>query len=431
MKLDSTYSNRQQKDYFDEKSKNVKMLKLSELASKEKNSIKRGPFGSAITKDIFVPSGYKIYEQKHAISGDFSLGNYYIDERKFQQLSDFELKESDIIISCSGTIGRVAIAPRGLQRGIINQALLKITLNKEIILPEYFRYLFESRALQTKLRELTLGSGIKNVASVKSLKEMKFPVPSLVEQERIVTKLNGQIAQIGVMKVETRKQLAAAEDFFRSLLAGIYDNILERRKISELVTQTEMRDPRKEPKRSFLYVDISGVDNKMKKITNIVKLSGLDAPSRARNVVRENDVILSTTRPNLNAVAVVPKEMDNQIVSTGFCVLRCSKELNNKYLFFFLQSKDFIDRVSSIVKGALYPAITDEQVLHQDIPYLNYCKQEELVEIIENAFLVAQEINHHINRKLQAISQLPSSIIDEVFRKYQISEVAAYGEQKK
>ena len=69
--------------------------------SHKPNVIKRGPFGSSLRKEFFVPSGYKVYEQSHAIKNDFTIGNYYINQEKFEEMRDFEVKPGDIIISCS------------------------------------------------------------------------------------------------------------------------------------------------------------------------------------------------------------------------------------------------------------------------------------------------------------------------------------------
>ena len=100
--------------------------------------------GSHLRKEFFVEDGYKIYEQKHAIYGDFKAGRYYIDESKFQELKSFEVKPGDLIISCSGTIGKVSVVPEDARPGIINQALLKITLDTKKIDRRFFKFVFES-----------------------------------------------------------------------------------------------------------------------------------------------------------------------------------------------------------------------------------------------------------------------------------------------
>jgi type I restriction enzyme M protein len=87
----------------------------------------RGPFGGSLKKEIFKSSGYLVYEQFHAINNDFTFGRYYIDEAKFNEMKRFEVFPNDILISCSGTMGKIAIVPDGNIKGIINQALLKLT----------------------------------------------------------------------------------------------------------------------------------------------------------------------------------------------------------------------------------------------------------------------------------------------------------------
>ena len=143
---------------------------LPDVVKNEKSAIKRGPFGSHLKKEFFVKSGYKVYEQQHAINNDFTLGRYYINEEKFQELKNFEVKEDDIIISCSGTIGKIAVAPKNIEKGIINQALLKISLNEDIMPREFFKYLFKFWMNKSEIE--SHGSGMGNLSSVKSLKKL-------------------------------------------------------------------------------------------------------------------------------------------------------------------------------------------------------------------------------------------------------------------
>lgn len=98
-------------------------------------------------------------------------------------------------------------------------------------------------------------------------------------------------------------------------------------------------DPKQEPELSFWYVDISAIDNKVKRIVAPQQVTGKLASVRARQVVQTNDVLVATTRPNLNAVALVPADYDKQVCSTGFCVVRAGPDLDPAYLFLFVQSE--------------------------------------------------------------------------------------------
>ena len=150
--------------------------------------------------------------------------------------------------------------------------------------------------------------------------------------------------------------------------------------------RTGMRDPGGSPDKPFLYVDISAINRTLKVITFTPEILGTDAPSRARKEIREGDVLVSTVRPNLNAVAVVPPELDGQIASTGFCVLRPDRSaIDGRYLFYFTTTPDFISILSSKVRGAHYPAVSDRDVKEIELPLPPLSEQRRIVEILDQA----------------------------------------------
>lgn len=174
---------------------------------------KRGPFGGSLKKEIFVDVGYKVYEQKHAINNDFSIGNYYITPEKFEEMKGFELLPNDIIMSCSGTIGRFAVFPKTAEKGIINQALLRLRKCSDRISDEYL--LLCLKAISEKFEENSHGAGLKNVASVSVLKEIKVYCPSLIEQQKIVSQikeLDKQIAEAQRVIDNSKQQKQAILD---------------------------------------------------------------------------------------------------------------------------------------------------------------------------------------------------------------------------
>ena len=160
---------------------------LEKIVSEEKTALKRGPFGGSLKKEYFVEEGYLVYEQRHAIHNDFEYAKYYIDEKKYEEMKGFAVKPGDLIVSCSGvTLGRIAEIPQNAKPGIINQALLKISLNNNIMLNDFFVYLFRSEYVQNKLFGFSRGSGIPNFPSMKEVKKVKFFTPSIDEQENFV-----------------------------------------------------------------------------------------------------------------------------------------------------------------------------------------------------------------------------------------------------
>ena len=147
----------------------------------------RGPFGGALKKEIFKTKGYAIYEQQHAIYRNLDI-RYFIDEKKYNELKRFTAEPGDIIVSCSGTIGKTFIIPNDAPKGIINQALLKLTPNKNVDV-YYLQYFFEN-TLSKILNGVARGGAIKNVPSVAELKKITIPLPSMEIQKRIVKVLD-------------------------------------------------------------------------------------------------------------------------------------------------------------------------------------------------------------------------------------------------
>ncbi|MCD7738713.1 MAG: restriction endonuclease subunit S [Lachnospiraceae bacterium] len=152
---------------------------------------RKGPFGSSLTKSMFVPKGtstIKVYEQKNAIKKDCCLGDYYITERYFSdKMSGFEVQPGDIIVSCAGTIGETYVMPDNMERGIINQALMRMRIFAPINI-EYFLLYFDY-VLKETAKSSSKGSAIKNIPPFSIFKQLLLPLPPLAEQERIVVKV--------------------------------------------------------------------------------------------------------------------------------------------------------------------------------------------------------------------------------------------------
>lgn len=156
--------------------------------------------------------------------------------------------------------------------------------------------------------------------------------------------------------------------------------------IGKACLPTRIRDPREAPEVSFHYVDISSIDRDFKTITSTSEVMGKDAPSRARKEIQAGNIIISTVRPNLNSVAIVPPDLDGHIASTGFCVLHPNSQIiNGKYLFYFTLTTGFIGILSSKVRGAHYPAVSDRDVKEIEIPLPPLSEQRRIVEILDQA----------------------------------------------
>ena len=201
---------------------------------------RKGPFGSSLTKSMFVPKSkhsIKVYEQKNAIQKDYRLGEYYISKDKFSEMQSFVTHPSDIIVSCAGTIGETFFLPQDAPIGIINQALMRVRLyNLDIV--DYWQLFFAYILLIEKDMK-GAGSAIKNIPSFEYLKGILVPLPPLQEQKRIIEKYN-EVAKFICYYTQQKERLDLLND---SLYSNIQKSILQEAIKGKLVPQ----DPNDEP----------------------------------------------------------------------------------------------------------------------------------------------------------------------------------------
>ena len=188
---------------------------LPEIINDDKYALKRGPFGGSLKKDDFIQDGYLVYEQRHAIHNDFDYAKYYISKEKYEDMIMFKVEPQDLLVSCSGvTLGRISEVPQGAKAGIINQALLKITLNQAIMNNTYFIHLFRNEQIQDKLFGFSRGSGIPNFPSMNEVKSIEFLCPPIELQNQFADFVN----QVDKLKSQMETGLKELEDNFNSLM---------------------------------------------------------------------------------------------------------------------------------------------------------------------------------------------------------------------
>ena len=191
--------------------KNFPVVKVEYIASKEKNSIKAGPFGSSLKKEFYVKNGYKIYGQEQVIANDISFGDYYINEDKFNELKACEIKENDILISLVGTYGKILIVPSKYEKGIINPRLMKITPDLEVMNPYFFKILF---GFMSGITDSNTHGGTMGILNVGIVKNMKIILPNIEMQKKFIN-----IAElIDKQKFEIEKSLKEMQELYESLM---------------------------------------------------------------------------------------------------------------------------------------------------------------------------------------------------------------------
>ena len=176
----------------------------------------------------------------------------------------------------------------------------------------------------------------------------------------------------------------------------------------------ESRDPSREfTDKIFFYIDIDSVENETGIIRSARPVLGKEAPSRAKRVIHYNDVLMSMVRPYLKAFAIVPKEYDHQICSTGFAVLTCRDMVLPKYLLYSLFSKTVIDQCNQMMVGGQYPALNSSQVEKIKIPLPSLSEQKKIAEIL----VTVDEAIEKVNEAIEKTERLKKGLMHELLTK--------------
>ncbi len=187
----------------------------------------------------------------------------------------------------------------------------------------------------------------------------------------------------------------------------------QRKAIGGLIRKVASWNPTRDaPEAEFAYIDLSALNNATKTVTGIQTVQGRNAPSRARQLVKSGDILVSTVRPNLNGVARVPEKLDGATASTGFCVLRPEpSKLDESYLFHWVRSHEFVADMVRKSTGASYPAVSDRIIGESEIPLPPLAEQRRIAAILDQA----DDLRRKRQRALDRLSQLGQAIFMQMF----------------
>ncbi|EAH7799325.1 restriction endonuclease subunit S [Campylobacter coli] len=391
-----------------------KMETLGEILSSDKYSIKRGPFGSALKKSFFVEKGIRIFEQYNPINNDPHWKRYFISHEKFQELEAFKATEGDLLISCSGTLGKIVELPKDTEMGIINQALLKIRLNNIKILNSYFIYYFNSPIMQEKILESTLGSAIKNIASVKILKQIEIPLPPLKEQERIVGILDESFAKIDESIKILEQDLLNLDELMQSALQKAFNPLKDNAKENYKLPQSWEWKSLEE-----ISENISAGGDKPKNCTES-KTAKNQIPVYA-NGVNNNGLVGYTDK----ATIIKPSLTISARGTIGFVCIRkepyfpivrlislipCENILCLHYLYFCLNF--FIAKG----EGSSIPQLTIPKFKSLQIPLPPLKEQEQIAKHLDFVFEKTKALKELYTKELKDYEELKQSLLNKAFK---------------
>ncbi|EOV7676951.1 restriction endonuclease subunit S [Campylobacter coli] len=336
-----------------------------------------------------------------------------------------QLPPKTILVVCIGSLGKVALT-RVI--GSCNQQINAIIPHKNIIAEYIYYYCISSKfqsILFSKAPQTTLA--ILNKTEFSKL-EIIYP-KNIKEQERIVGILDESFAKIDESIKILEQDLLNLDELMQSALQKAFnplkDNAKENYKLPQgwewkslnsVLLKTSNINPCDFNENKFYYIDISSIDNKNFCICDIKIIDKQNAPSRARKDVLCGDILYATTRPNLKNIAINYYDFNNIVASTGFCVLRANKNLNNKYLFFFLLSDIFDKNISKYIRGTQYPSVSDKDVFNSKIPLPPLQEQEQIASHLDELSSHVKNLKQNYQAQIKDLQELKNSLLDKAFK---------------
>ncbi len=411
--------------------KNCQIKKIVDICL-PKEGLKRGPFGSAIKKEFFIPDGFKVYEQSNAIYDDFERGNYFISEEKFNELKGFHVNEGDLIVSCSGTIGKIAVVPKNAKKGLINQALLRIRLDEDNVSKKYFIYYFRSQMFQQRILIQSQGTAMMNLVGMKDFKEVEIPIPPLETQHAIVSKIEELFSELdqGIADLKTAHEQLKV--YRQSVLKHAFEGKLTNKNVKEGelpegwellkikdVSKVINGDRSKNyPSRSHYvkdgipFISAGTIDDNKINNTDINYITESKFDSLRSGKLEKRDLIYCL-RGSLGKCAIYP--FSKGAISSSLCIVRASELIEHEYLFYYLLSPFANNEILKYDNGTAQPNLSAKDFSNFEIPYTSKQEQHLIVQEIESRLSVADKMEESIQESLQKAEALRQSILKKAF----------------
>lgn len=393
-----------------------------DILDDDKHSMKRGPFGSSLKKEFFVGKGIRVFEQYNPINNDPHWSRYYISEEKYKELEAFTAKAGDLLISCSGTLGKILELPEDVEIGIINQALLKLRLNFKIISNDFFVYLFNAPLMQKKIFDSTTGTAIQNIVGVKELKKITLKLPPPTEQVRIVEKIEELFSNIdaGIEKLEQAK--LQIKQYKQSVLKSAFEGKLYKttewetlkvKDISENIQYgyTESASKEQIGPRFLRITDIQ--DNKVK--WEEVPFCKINENNLEKYLLKNGDFVFARTGATVGKSYLIKNLKEQSVFASYLIRIRFKDNAIDKYVQYFFQSPIYWSQIIDNQVGVGQPNVNGTRLGNLDIIIPTIEEQQKIVEEIEKRFDVADILEKAVTEGLEKSKQLKQSILKKAF----------------
>lgn len=338
--------------------------------------------------------------------------------------NQFKVKANQFLLSKIDAMnGAFGIVPEECNEGIITGNFWTYNLDDKIIKREYLRLLCFKQVFTEFSIEASEGTTNRKYLRENKFLNLSIPLPPLAEQQHIIAKIESiknKIEEALRLKKEVIEETKLLGNNYVSEIfenaKSIYGSTTIKNSIID-VNKSTTNPEYKFGNSEFIYIDVGSVEQETSKVLERKKIIGTEAPSRARRLMKLNNIVFGAVRPNLKKSFIVDEDLDENICSTGFTIFNFDEnKINPKFLLEQLLSDFFINQCMQVVTGGHYPAINNKQLSQLEIVIPPMQIQEKIATQIENFKSKLNAAKTHHSSTQTELAQLLPSLLDKAFK---------------
>ena len=424
------------------------VVPIKYVLEQSSEGIKIGPFGSTLTGKVSSEHSVKVYGQWNVIGKDFTAGKNYVTEETYKELESYWIHPNDVLISMMGTVGKCAIIPNDVPKGIMDSHIVKVRLNENLIDPQYFYYVYDkdgSKVVMSQIQRDRRGSIMDGLNS-SLIKGFLIPLPSLSEQHKIVSFLEYKVGQIDSVIAEKEQMLQDLTAYRSSV-------------ISEAVTKGLNKDV---PMKDSRVASIGTIPNTWKVVpikyvlehsNNGIKIGPFGSAltgkvstdndvkvygqwnvigrdfSAGKNYVSEetyrelesywihpNDVLISMMG-TVAKCAIIPEGVSKGIMDSHIVKIRLNESLMSPKYFYYVYDKDGSNVVMTQIqrdrRGSIMDGLNSTLIKNFEIPLPSLSEQKAISDYLDVKVGYLESIISELQLGIEDLKSYKSSVITE------------------
>ncbi|MCD4680533.1 MAG: restriction endonuclease subunit S [Bacteroidales bacterium] len=322
--------------------------------------IQTGPFGSQLKNNQYITGGTPVVTVEHIINFRIANFNYpSVTEEDRVRLEKYLLKTGDIVFTRVGSVDLSAWVGSDQNGWMFSSRMLRVRPSK-IVYSRFLSYFFQQKKFRKYILNISVGATMPSI-NTEILKGLPISYPPLPEQKAIAGVLSRLDDKIDLLHRQNKILEAMSEPLFRQWFVEEAEEDWGLVKLGDFVTTNKSSLKKDSNILEIKYLDTSSLTEG--KINNLQYLPLKEAPSRAKRLVRHNDILISTVRPNQKHYGIIRNPDNNLIVSTGYCVISCNK-INPFFVYVMLTTSEMTEYLHSIAEGSTstYPSLKPEDL---------------------------------------------------------------------